>query len=315
MSISWNDLFTQGTLIDFSVHLWRARIRLTAEDLGIDDTEDVKKAFSFGCHRLAPAKAFESINSCVNSWTTAIEEHSFAFPLLRGVRYVPDGQVRELQRKLDLYLREFNICVGEFIEDYDRMMHEMLPTLEQALHDAAKSTEAANSAYSRVIQEYPSAAKVALKFGLEWNFFSISLPSSKDAAVTAKSAIPQVQKVVASMIEQLRTELSDKVANLISLAQKTQSGSARHKNGFGKASKESAFSVLEKVDRLNVLGDSVLKEQTEMLRSMLTADNADINTTVRALDRIKSNLESDIEEAAEVAEKRLTGLGNRKIAI
>lgn len=310
--ITWNDLFTQGTLIDYSTHIWRARIRLKAEDLGIDATDDVQKAFSFGCHRLAPSTAFEAINSAVNGYVSDIMEHSLNFPLLQGVRYVPDSEVKPLQKKLDLRLREFNIAVEEFLAQYDSMMQEMLPVLEQALKEAAKTPEAAFNALSRVTREYPSSEKVAAKFGLEWNFFTIAIPSSKEAADTAKSSIPQVQKVITSMVEQLRTELSEKVSGLISLAQKAKDGTSRTKEGFGSMSKKSALSVLEKVDRMNILGDSVLKAQTQALRSLL--DSSDMNVVMRDLGQIKTNLESDITEATKAAEKKLTGLGNRKIA-
>jgi len=313
--VTWNDLFTQGTLIDYSVHLWRARIQLKPEDLGIDSTADIQKAFSFGCHRLAPASAFEGINAAVSGWQRDIEEHSLAFPILSGVRYVPDTQVKELQRKLDMRLREFNIAVEEFLYQYDDMMSEMLPILEQALREAAKTQEAAAAAISRVTQEYPSREKVAQKFGLEWNFFTIAIPSSKEAAVTAKSAIPQVQKVIGSMVEQLRNELSEKVAGLLDLAKKAKDGTSRTKEGFGSMSKKSALAVLEKVDRLNVLGDSVLREQTQVLRSLLDSSDLDMNNVIRDLNSVKGNLEQDIATAQAQAEKKLTGLGVRKLQV
>lgn len=313
MSLSWNDLFTQGTLINFSTHLWRARMRLTAKDLGIDETEDVQKAFSFGCHRLAPTKAFENINTAVNRWLQDIMEHSFSFPLLKGVRYVPDSQVAELKRKLELHHREFKIHVEEFLAQYEDMMHEMLPTIKHALNDACKTPEAAEHAFSRVVAEYPSANKIASKFGLEWDFFTISLPISKEAAQSAKSAVPQVQGLISGMIEELRGELADKVQTLLDLAIKAKQGTGRYKYDLGSRSKKSAQEVLDKVDRLNIFGDTVLKEQTDILRSLL--DNTDIHTISTDLKKIQKNLETDISEVAKAAEKKLTGLGNRKIAI
>jgi hypothetical protein len=313
--VTWNDLFTQGTLIDYSVHLWRARIQLKPEDLGIDMTDDIQKAFSFGCHRLAPASAFEEINAAVGGWERDIKEHSLAFPILDGVRYVPDDQVKVLQQKLDMRLREFNIAVEYFIAQYENMMTDMLPIIEQALLSAAKTPEAAAAAISRVTQEYPSREKVAQKFGLEWNFFTIAIPASKEAAVTAKSAIPQVQKVINSMVEQLRNELSDKVASLLDLAKKAKDGKSRTKEGFGSTSRNSALAVLDKVDRLNVLGDTVLREQTQVLRSLLDSSEMDMNTVISDLAKVKGNLESDIATATAAAEKKLTGLGNRKIAL
>ena len=314
MMITWKDLFTQGTLIDFTVHLWRARLQLKAEDLGIDDTNDVQKAFSFGCHRLAPAESFDSINEAVNGWKRDIEEHSLAFPVLEGIRYVPDSEVKILQNKLDLRVRDFNIAVDEFLAQYDSMMTEMLPVIEQALQEAAKTPEAANTAFSRVCREYPSRQDVAAKFGLEWNFFTIALPTSDIAAQTAKSALPQVQKVITSMVEELRKGLSEKVSNLLSLAEKVRNGTSRSKDGFSQKSKDAVLKEVEKVSRLNVLGDPVLTAQTAMLRKLLESDD-ELPVVVKSLDNIKNTLESDIAEAAKAVEKKLTGTGNRKIAI
>jgi len=313
MSISWGDLFTQGTLIDFSVHLWRAKLQLTAKDLGIDETDDVQKAIRFGSHRLAPSEAFEAINSQVRGYQTDIQEHSLAFPVLQGVRYVPDSEVKTLQTKLDLRVRQFNIEVEKFLDQYDDMMREMIPVIEQALTEAAKTPEAAQAALSRVIQNYPSREKVAEKFELEWNFFTISMPVSSEASKMAKDANSQVQKVMSSMLEELRAELSEKVGSLLSLAQKVKDGNSRDKDGFGSRSKESAINVLNKVDRLNILGDPVLSEQTKKLRSILESESIDATEVVRDLDTIKSNLEVDIQSARDMAEKKLTGLGNRKI--
>ena len=312
-ALTWNDLFAEGTLIDFSIHLWRARIQLKAADLGISETADVAAAISFGCHRLAPASAFEEINQIVRMWTGEIEAHSLAFPLLDGVRYVPDTQVDVLQKKLEQHQRSFALAVNEFLETYEQIMQEQLPIIEGALNDAAKSPEAAAKALARVISEYPSRDKVAEKFGLEWNFFTISVPTSKAAAKTAKAAAPQISRAISSMVEQLRKELSDKVATLLSLAKKAQDGNSRAKEGFGKKSRDSALAVLTKVDRLNFLNDSTLREQTRILRSLLDSDTSELTTVVRDLDTMKVTLESDLAAAAAQAEKKLTGLGNRKI--
>jgi len=314
MTITWNDIFTQGTLVDFSVHMWRARIQLTAKDLGIDQTDDVVQALSFGCHRLAPAKAFEGVNKQVRLWMGAIEEHSLNFPLLKGVRYVPDDQVSELQLKLERYQRAFNQAVMDFIDDYANVQEEMIPVLKSALREAAKGEVAAEQAIERVISEYPSAARIQEKFGLEWNFFTISLPSSKEAVETAKSAVPQIQKVMESMIVELRKELSGKVETLLSLASKAKQGKARTKQGFGDKSVTSALAVLDKVERLNVLNDPVLRDQTRALKSLLnSSEGMDVSLISGELDNVKKSLKEDVAQAASQAEQRLTGLGKRKL--
>jgi len=315
--ITWGDLFSQGTLIKYSVHLWRARIQLKPEDLGIDQTEDIQKALSFGCHRLAPAEAFDEINTAVNGWKRDIEDHSLSFPLLEGVRYVPDKEVKTLQQKLDGWVRKFNHAVENFIAQYDEMMGSMLPVIEQALNAAAKTPEAAVAALSRVTREYPPAEKIRTKFGIEWDFFTITLPSSTQAARTAKASAPQIQKVVSSMIEELRMELATKVNTLLTLAQKAKDGTSRSREGLGEKSRKSALIVLEKVERLNILGDPIIAEQTRVLRQLLesTDGESDFNRVIRDLNQVQSTLETDIQTAAAAAEKKLTGLGNRKLRI
>jgi len=312
--VTWNDLFTQGTLIDYSVHLWRARLRITADDLGIGNTEEVKKAISLGCHRLAPSEAFDDINTIVRGWNKDIEDHSFCFPMLQGVRYVPDSEVEDLKEKINDRMKSFEIAVAKFLEKYDQIQNEMLPVIEEALTEAAKTPEAARVALERVRSEYPAKEKIATKFGLEWNFFTISIPTSKEAALAAKDSIPQVQRVVQSMVEQLRNELSEKVSNLINLAEKGKSGTSRSKDGIGEQSKQSALTVLDKVDRLNIFGDSVLSDQISNLRRLLKSDYT-LDSVVTDLSQIKGNLESNIADAAAQAQKKLTGLGNRKIQL
>jgi hypothetical protein len=314
MTISWNDLFTKGTLINFSTHLWRARIQLTPEDLGIDKTEEVVKAISFGCHRLAPAKAFEQINSIVRTWLISIEEHSLAFPLIKGVRFVPDTQIVELQEKLETYQRYFNQAVLDFLDDYSNMQDEMIPVIKTALNDAAKNQEAAEMAIDRIIAEYPSAKKVASKFGLEWNFFNITLPVSDEAVKTAKSATPLIKETLESMILELRRELSDKVSNLITLATKAKSGQSRSKEGLGQKSIRSALAVLDKVARLNVLNDPLLEQQTNVLKQLLE-NPSDIGYIANELISVKNSLEEDVEKATTRAEQKLTGMGNRRIKL
>ena len=312
MALTWQDLFTKGTLISFNRHLWRAGLRVKAVDLGIDNTQEVRQALSLGQHKLAPSSAFKEINAAIGEWNRAIEEHSFEFPLLKSVRYVPDSEVEPLQQKLNDRRENFKKKVKEFIVKYDQIRREMFPVLEQCLKEVAKTEEAAQTALARINAEYPSQEEVESKFGLEWDFFTITIPASKEAANAAKDAAGQVQSVISSMVEQLRSELSQKVATLIDLAKKAQDGKSRAKEGIGPASKESAFTVLDKVERMNVLGDAVLTEQVNKLRAILKSEFTP-DSVVKDLGSIKLNLESDIASASAAAEKKLTGLGNRKL--
>jgi hypothetical protein len=314
--LTWNDLFVHGTLIKYSTHLWRARIQLKPEDLGIEVTNDVAKALSFGVYRLAPSSAFETINAVVHRWEKDIKEYSLEFPLLEGVRYVPDDQVQELKRKLDLHLRDFNNETKEFLQQYERMLREQIVVLDKAIFDVTKSREMTESAISRITLAYPSQSQIESKFGLEWDFFTIAVPASKNAATTAKNAVPQIKKVVTSMVEQLRSELATKVSDLLELARGNRDGKGRAtRAGFGESTKKSTLAVLEKMERLNFLNDEVISEQTRLVRNLLEQDISEFDAVISGLDKAKSELAHSIAEAAKEAEDKLSGLGNRRIKI
>lgn len=312
-ALKWSDLFTQGTLIDFSEHMWRARVGLTAEDLGIEESEEVVKALSFGCQRLAPKEEFEILNRISAAWKADIEYHSLNFPLLVGVRFVPDSQVQILSGKLENHKKAFEKEVRGFLARYNDIKAKQLPVLEQALKDAAKTPEAAYAAYMRVEGAFPSADVIAEKFGLEWNFFNVSMPNSPEAVKAAKNTAPQIKKVVESMVSQLRKDLKEKVEGLIQVAGRIDTNK---KDGFSDKSVKAALSVLDRVDGLNVLDDAELRQQTRKLREALESSqngSIQLNEVVNNLVEARKSLETDKAKAVEMAEKKLMGIGDRKM--
>jgi len=69
---------------------------------------------------------------------------------------------------------------------------------------------------------------------------------------------------------------------------------------------------------VNVLGDETLTQQCANMRKILNSleGNGRIeDVTVTGLNDIKVALESDLEDAVKAAEKRLTGVGRRKLEV
>lgn len=314
MSLTWNDLFQQGTLIDFSEHIWRARAQLKASDLGIVETSEVKTALSFGCQRLAPAEEFEEINSISRLWKNDIEFHSLNFPLLFGVRYVPDAQVAELEGKLSGHRVNFEAAVRKFLSRYEEIKAGMLPILEQALLQAAKTPEAAALAFDKVQAAYPSIEVIESKFSLEWNFFTVQLPLSEAAKEVAQDTAPQIKRVLSSMVNQLRTDLTEKITSLLAIGDNIQQSS---RETFSSKSISAAMSLLDRVDQLNILKDDTLQEQVEILRNSLAAakDGRPVGAIMTDLSNAKRSLEEDLEGAVQVAQDKLTQFAQRKITI
>ena len=309
MAITWSDLFVNGTLINYSQHFWRAKEQLTAEDLGIQESTDVKRAISFGSLKLAPKESFDSLNTIAREWEKDIKFHSLAFPLLTSVRYVPDSEVKNLEKKLKVHTENFQKEVKAFLLKFSVIKEQQLAVIKQALIDAAQSEKDALEAYQRVCAEYPDEEKVESKFLLEWNFFTINIPSSKQAATMARRAAPQIQEVLTSMVSELRSELSSRITTLIDMTKKIQEGSSRF-SGLNPKNKEATNAILDRVNSLNFFDDPVIRRQVANLKDLLENDNLD--QVLVGLTQANETINKDVEKAVEKAKIKI---GKRKLTL
>ena len=308
MSLNWNQLFLTGTVVTLKTSRWSARIQLKPSDLGIEDSDEVQSALSLGCHRLAPAKAFEGIREWTNAARRLVDRYSLNFGLIRGARYVPDAHMEKLMAKLREYRANHDSAVEEFIANYEKVKAEQMPIIEKALKDAAKDEESAARAFERIQAEYPSADEVRAKFGLRWSVYTVQGAKSAAAVTTAADEAQDVKEMISEMVGQLRTDFADKVKDLLSMVKKG--------GKLSRTSVESALEVLDRVESLNVLGDSVLSGQVQSLRSALAGIDTGSRVEddfVEGLETIEKELAESVERAVIDAEKNLTGLGRRKI--
>jgi hypothetical protein len=305
---TWNDLFLTGSVVDLQCSLWRARTKIKPSDLGIEDTDAVHAALSLGCHRLAPAEAFEAIHEQVAAARRAVDNHSLPFGLIRGARYVPDTALPKLLGELRARRDQFTEAVAAFVRGYDAMLAEHMPTAVAALRAAARSPEAAEATIRRLRDEYPTAEEVAEKFSLGWNVYAISGARSAMAQSLLDQEVGAVKGIVRDMVVQLREEVRAKVADVLGLVER--GGKLQDR------SLEAAIAVIDRVEGLNVLGDYDLTRQLGALRAALQSIEAGKRVTdaaVTSLEGVKTALEKNVEAAVAAAEERLCGLGRRQI--
>lgn len=307
--LNWNALFANGSIVDLHTSMWRARLGIKPSDLGIDDTTAVQKVLSLGCHRLAPAKAFEDINEPAKAAARAIEHYSMNFGLIRGARYVPDTNLPKLLGALRKYKNEYMEAVNAFMDNYDKMKAEQMPIIRAALRDAAQTPEAAENAYRRIMAEYPSSNEVRQKFGLRWNVYAIQGAKSRAALAAATEESENVKGIVSSMVTELRSEMQDKLKKVLDIA--TKGGRLSTKTI------ESAHTMLDRIESLNVLGDQVLAQQIGSLRAAFAnMDKGQVTEDfTMGLNQVQEALEASVEEAIAQAEQNLTGVGKRKLSV
>jgi len=310
MSLTWNDLFLSGSIVDLATSKWRGRVRLQPKDLGIPDSDAVASALTLGTNRLAPVEAYDEINEIHARARRHVDHHSIPFGFVRGARYVPDRNIAELSALLKSAREDFDRAVEAFVSRYDEIKASQLPIITQALRDAARTTEAADAALARMLDEYPSADDVRKKFNLSWNVYAISGPRVDGAAAAMEDERSSVRSVVRDMIVDLRQEVIDKLGDVLSLIQK--GGKLQQK------SIDSALSVLDHIDRVNVLGDMTLFDHVGKLRTALNGLDSDARVSdaqVTGLQDIRQALSSSIEEAVAAAEAKLSSVGKRKLKV
>jgi hypothetical protein len=306
-TLQWSDLFTKGSIVDLDVRKWLAREKLSAVDLGIENTDDVKKAFSLGTHRLAPQEAFDGITRAVHMAQIAMAKYTMPFALIRGARFAANDRLPLLFNDLRIAKDAFIDAVNVFCSNYEIIKATMLPVLEAALKDAARTPEAAYIALMRLQSEYPTRDEVASKFELSWSVYTLASATASEAKEAVVDDCNKIKSVVRGMLESLRGEVSDKVINLINLASKG-----------GKINKKSVNAAKEALDRAEdmnrMINDNVLRDQIGTLRALLdnTTSENNVASVIKSLETVKEALAIDVSAAIENAEKQLTGFGQRR---
>lgn len=309
--LSWNNLFLTGSVVDIDAGRWYARTKIRPEDFGITDSPEVAKALSLGNHRLAPAEAFEEIQGIVNRAKRALEFHSLRFSMIQGARYVPSEQMEPLMMKLREARRQYAEALDRFVANYDTVVKDMLPTIRAALLDACKGDmEVASQAFNRIQSEYPTAAEIRSKFYFKWSIYAVQSAKGAAAAEAAEEEAESIKGVVKGMVEQLRTDLAEKVNGVMEVIRKG-----------GKLKKQSlsaALTCLDRTDALNVLGDVELSRQVRAIRDALMNLDPEQDAPVGTIDQLgtlKTELEQGAAEAVAQAEAALMGLGRRKLSV
>ena len=108
-------LTREGVLINVSVRYWRARKKLTPEDLGLarDDVSD--RLISLGHKRLLPKEATAALSLVESRAHALIESHTFSF--LNGLaHFLPNTKLQEVTDKLKELETEFWAAKAKFLE-------------------------------------------------------------------------------------------------------------------------------------------------------------------------------------------------------
>jgi hypothetical protein len=306
---SWDMIFSAGTVVRIQVSMWGGRTKLTAADLGIADSPEVREALSLGTHRLVAPETLAPIQNAAAAARRVLADHSAPFGFLAdaGARFVPEKNLEKCLRKVTICRKAFDEAVEGFVAGYEAAKAAQLPILREALRRAAHSEEAARDAMTRVEAEYPTAEAVRAAFSIKTTVFAVAAPRGAAAAEALANEGENVKDVIGDIIRDAREKLSARVGEIIALIERGGKVPTR--------SIEPTRELLARLADMNVTGDRELDASIARVREFLDRAQNGFKSETSSLEEVKAALSGSIDDAVRDAEAALTSVGKRRFAV
>lgn len=322
--MSTTNLFSDGILMDVNVRFWSGGVMLTPEDMGLKE-ENVSQAYKLGKKMLVPENIIKAFRTVENQARNLVNANSFIFPIANA-RFVPKTKIDRVITQLKQIQTAYDDLTVSLITNYESYREQMTPVFKEAAEIAyaaqapagvvefsIESQAAEKDAFiarflTRINNFYPTKESLARKFSLTWDVYEIA-PGSEIAS------------------EEYRVQAREKIGKfvddvVISLRAQTMELCTRIKENIksGKVVKGRTLTSLreyiEEFSEMNFVGDSLVSEQLDALRSnfLNVHDNsviADDSSLQEELGRRLNSIVETIESTSDISS--ITGSYRRKI--
>ena len=216
-------IFHDGILVDVHVRYWSGAKLLTAEDLGLADSE-VSKAFKLGKKDLIPEEVMKQFRFWESKARYAVDSSSFEFPIGHA-DFLPKRRAEKVFAELETCQAEYNHLIDDLIENYPKYKEQMLPIYREAAETAylnqtqtgvqefsleireAEKEQFIQNFLTRIEAHYPQAESLRDRFSLTWDVYTISLNVEKSAASTLISrAAHEEQSTLSNLTNKAEVE-------------------------------------------------------------------------------------------------------------
>ena len=307
------NLFATGSVLTLSRGEWDRMANFRPADLGIEETEEVRAAFTWGHMRLIPESYIKPVRKQKAAAKNAQEARAVYFPLIHGARFLPATERDDLIAELVRIKKKREQAVEELIAGYEQAKREQYPVLVGALKKAALNPVAAQAAIDRIPGMYPTPEQVRAKFHMSWRLFSLASPIdglTQDMQEEANS----VREALTGMLARLREEIEKRSQEIVDLVVK--GGKITEKTY------KSTRRLCDKIDAVTrTLRDPALISASRALRQAVdaasdTEDDADRDRELRqGFKAVTRELSVSVEKSVELVEEELTAIGKRKLAL
>jgi len=310
-TLTWADLFATGSLVDLDVSMWDGLVRIRPADLGIPETDEVKRALTFGHERLVGKAALQEIRDHCYNARRKIDDYTLAFDLIPGSRFIPKSQREALHKFLEDAHGKFQAAANKFLAGYAEERRKQQEVLRKALLAATDGqVEIVDRAMARITALYPGETTLRYKFNMTWQFFSIAAPQDGTASSDGSAEGDALRRSLGGMVDKLRERLAAKVHAIMDLAQKGGRITAKTYN--------SANRLLDRLVELNVFGDPGLSETIAAVRLALNTAQSSENgaaALVTGLQNVEAKMTKSRDEAIKAVSDRIVGMADRRLQL
>lgn len=283
------DIFKDGVLVDIDVSFWSGAKVLTAEDLGLKET-NIAEAYKLGRKLLIPKEVIRKFRAIEGRARRLVDENSFRFPI-GNARFIPKKKFMKVLSTLKEYQAEYMTHVDNLVTNYEKYRNEMIPVYRQAAEVAFAAQEPTTQLFSiegreadreafverflaRIQAYYPTAESLRDKFSLSWDLYNIAIPKMRKAEGQDILAEEQ-QRLIAE--DEYRIQAQQKIGNFIgevvqTLRKETLDLCTRITTNIkeGKVIKgrtlNSLRDFIDKFSELNFVGDTKIESQLALLK-------------------------------------------------
>jgi len=282
--MSFQNIFTDGVLVDLDIRKWTGERSLQPEDLGLKK-EQLPKTFRLGQKSLIPKEVIHNFTHIDYLARKLLTDMSFPFAF-GNARFVPKKIFKEFVDELNKLSVHFQAQVTDLCDNYEKYKLEVRPDYVKAAHSAfarfskfdedfeSDKDEFINAFLDRVDNFYPPVETLSRRFSLNYVVFQMAMPDLSQAGIedvvsdaakadliktTYQSALyDKVQDYVGTMVQELR----DKASAVLTLVH----NNIRDGKRISKATLNMIKNMVADYEKMNVVGDSNFYKKLEDFR-------------------------------------------------
>lgn len=276
-------LTREGVLLDVSVRFWRARKKLTPEDIGLDSDDVNKRLISLGHKKLVPPEALAKLALVEGRAHSLVESNTF--PFLNGLaHFLPNSKLQEVTGKLAEIQSEFDTLTAEFLRQYrplrDAALKEWRETARRLCTDPERVVATIENAF-------PDADSIRRYFSFEIQMFEIKVPERLGLDMVAvgdqRNIIEAREEAAKAAAEKIHAGVDSFVADCVATMRKETSELCEEmlesmktgKNGVHQRTLNRMIHFIDRFKELNFAGDEELNNTLESFRDQYLSLSAE----------------------------------------